>query len=240
MENTRKDLFIRNIFSTVAPRIDFLSTLFSFGLCSAWRKKAVALSDQREDDRVLDACTGTGELAVELVKNMGPRGSLVGVDFCPKMLDIAREKMNSNENPHPKNVSFVLGDAKRLSFQDDSFDLVTVGFGMRNIPDTIAALREVHRVLKPGGRFTCLELTKPENRWFLPFYSWYLFHVIPFIGKLVMKTAGPYSYLPVSIDSFYSPGQFGRVIARCGFADVGIHPMTLGTATIFTAHKEMH
>ncbi len=237
MENTRKDLFIRNIFSTVAPRIDFLSTLFSFGLCKAWRKKAVSLSGQREDDRVLDACTGTGELARELVKNMGPRGSLVGVDFCPEMLDIAREKVKNSGNPHPMNVSFVLGDAKRLSFQDDSFDLVTVGFGMRNIPDTIAALREVLRVLKPGGRFTCLELTRPENRWFLPVYSWYIFHVIPFIGKLVMNTAAPYSYLPVSIDSFYSSGQFGRIIARCGFADVGIHPMTFGTSTVFTGIK---
>ena len=235
--NHNKDIFIKNIFTTVAPHIDFLSSLFSFGLCHVWRKRTVELSGIRPDDACLDTCTGTGDLALQLMKKIGPRGSLTGVDFCPEMLDIAREKLTGTMNPHPKNVSLEVEDAKRLSYRAATFDLATVAFGMRNIPDTIAALKELMRVLKPGGRFACLELTRPGSRWFLPLYRWYVFHVIPVVGKLVVGTAAPYSYLPVSIDSFYSPEEFRQVITSCGFENVSVHPMTLGIATVFTGMK---
>jgi demethylmenaquinone methyltransferase/2-methoxy-6-polyprenyl-1,4-benzoquinol methylase len=237
MTTTQKDIFIRNIFTITAPHLDFLTSLFSFGICHLWRRKAVSLSGIKAEDKILDICTGTGDMAVQLMGKIGPQGSLTGIDFCENMLELAREKVKKRMNGRPRNVSFALGDAKDIRFSDNSFDLATAGFGMRNIPDTTAALKEVKRVLKPGGRFVCLELTRPYNKWLLPFYSWYVCKVMPFISKFFIKTAAPYTYLPDSIETFYPPSEFIRVIRHCGFTNVQVHPMSLGIATIFTAVK---
>lgn len=232
MPQRERDIFIRDLFSMVAPYVDHLSTAFSFGLCHMWRRMLVSLSGVKRNDKVLDICTGTGELAELLIRKVGPEGSLTGVDFCEDMLRLARQKMGRE-----RNVSFFLCNAKDLAFPDNSFDLVTVAFGMRNISDTALALGEVYRVLKPGGRFYCLELTKPVAGWFLPIYKWYVFKIIPPIAKLFTKTSLPYSYLPVSIETFYSPGEFRKVIEDCGFSDVKVYSLSLGIATIYGAVK---
>lgn len=239
MNKNRRDEFIRRIFTITAPHIDRLTSLFSLGLCHLWRRKAVDLAGLKEKDRILDVCTGTGEMAFALLKNKAWSGSLVGVDFCNEMIEIARQKLTKASNPHLKDVEFVMGNAKSLEFPDDSFDLVTIGFGMRNIPNTAAALREIHRVLKPGGRFVCLELTRPRAEWFLPLYKWYVFKIMPRIGKLVVKKSAPYTYLPRSIEAFYPPQEFSRIITECGFTNIAVLPMTLGVATIFTAVKPL-
>jgi len=238
MTQTKRDLYIKKIFSTVAPHLDFLTSLFSLGLCRLWRRKAVSLARLRPGDRVLDSCTGTGDFILALMKELGPGGRITGIDFCPEMIRIAEQKVRkAPANPHPRKVSFTVADAKALPFNDGTFDLVTVGFGMRNIPDTGAALNEIQRVLKPGGRFVCLELTRPEKQWFLPLYKSYVFRIMPFIGRMVVKKATPYVYLPRSIEAFYPPDRFVQVIRECGFTDVNAHPMTLGVATVFTAVK---
>lgn len=149
------------------------------------------------------------------------------------MLEIAKKKLNRQ----PKNISFILSDAKDLDFPDNTFDVVTVAFGMRNIPDTIPALKQIKRVLKPGGRFLCLELTRPQKQWFLPVYKGYVFKVMPFVAKIITSTATPYKYLPRSIDAFYPPGEFKHIIEECGFSEVTIHSMTMGVATLYWAIK---
>jgi ubiquinone/menaquinone biosynthesis methyltransferase len=149
------------------------------------------------------------------------------------MLRIAAGK----NNPRTANVSFIISDAKNLSIPDNSFDIVTTAFGMRNIHDTVCALGEVQRVLKPGGRFFCLELTTPKISWFLPIYKAYVFKVIPLIGRLITKTDIPYTYLPKSIETFFSPREFRKVMEQIGFHDVTVYPMTLGIATIYGARK---
>ncbi len=229
---TNKDRFVKNVFSIVAPHVDQLSTAFSFGLCHAWRKRLVSLADVRKNDRVLDVCTGTGEVAMLLMKEIGKEGSITGVDFCEDMLKIAKEKIGEREN-----LSFVVANAKDMTFPDGTFDLVTVAFGMRNIPDTAAAIREIRRVLKPGGRFLTLELTKPFKRWVVPIYRCYVFKVIPFVGKIITKNALPYSYLPVSIETYYSPNEYKNIIKEGGFSHVEVHPISLGIATIYSAVK---
>lgn len=229
-----RDASIRDIFTTVAPYIDTLSTAFSFGLSGFWRKRLVSESGIRPNDNVLDVCTGTGELALLIKGMLGPDGSLTCVDFCEEMLSLAEIKLS----PDNKRITLSLSDAKDLEFNDSSFDLVTVAFGMRNIPDTILALKEIRRVLRPGGRFYCLELTRPSNKWFLPLYNFYAFRVIPFLGRLITKSSVPYGYLPKSIDSFYSPDEFRRVIEGCGFSRVSLYPMTLGVAAIFGALRD--
>ena len=233
LSTQNRDRFIKNIFTLVAPYVDTLSHRFSFGLDRFWRNRAVELSGIGPGDRVLDICAGTGELAFILARTVGPRGSVVATDFCEQMLAMARKKMNGSHG----NLSFTLADAKDLPFSDNSFDAVTVAFGMRNIPDTILALREIRRVLRPGGQFLCLELTQPANRWFLSLYTWYIFRLMPFVSNLVMKSSAPYLYLPRSIEAFYQPPEFREVIARNGFSDVAIDSLTMGIATVYRASK---
>ena len=233
MSTETRDKFIHHIFTTVAPYVDTLSHSFSLGLDRSWRKKAVALSGIRHGDRVLDICAGTGELAFTLLPAVGETGSITATDFCENMLEIAKKKKGGNH----ANLTFQVADAKSLPFPDSSFDAVTVGFGMRNIPDTILALKEIRRVLKPGGRFVCLELTKPQTPVLGRLYRWYLSRFMPFISNLVMKSSAPYLYLPRSIEAFYQPPEFRQVIAGNGFAEVSVDSLTLGIATVYRASK---
>jgi demethylmenaquinone methyltransferase/2-methoxy-6-polyprenyl-1,4-benzoquinol methylase len=229
----QRDLFIKHIFSSVAPYVDLLSSGFSLGIDNFWRTKAVSLSGIREGERVLDVCTGTGKLALLLSRKVGPRGSVTGADFCEEMLSRARRKTGKRY----RNMSYILSDAKQLPFPDNTFDAVTVAFGMRNIPDTSMALTELHRVLKPGGKYICLELTKPSARWLRAIYEWYVFRVMPVVAEVVVKTAAPYLYLPRSINAFYPPDEFKRIIAETGFAKVTVDSLTMGIATIYRAVK---
>ncbi|GAB4390592.1 MAG: bifunctional demethylmenaquinone methyltransferase/2-methoxy-6-polyprenyl-1,4-benzoquinol methylase UbiE [Thermodesulfovibrionales bacterium] len=228
---------VLTIFTIAAPHIDFLSTALSLGLSTRWRRAVVEHPAIRKGGKILDVCTGTGELALPMAENLGPDGQVVGIDFCRDMLALAKEKARARANSHPLRVSFGVSDARSLEFPDDSFDAVTVAFGMRNIPDNTVALREIKRVLKPGGTFLCLELTRPDRRWFLPFYRLYAFGVMPRVGKLITRSNEPYSYLPASIFGFCSPEEFRQVIEGCGFASVKAHPMTFGVATIYEATK---
>jgi len=233
MSLEQRDKFIQQIFTVVAPYVDSLSSGFSFWLDHLWRRKTVALSGIHEGQKVLDVCSGTGELSFLLAQKVGPKGSVIGADFCDNMLALARKKAGGKWS----NVSFIFSDAKKLPFPDQCFDAVTVSFGMRNIPDTQLALREICRVLRPGGTFVCLELTRPHSRWFLLLYQWYVFRVMPFIGKLVVKASAPYLYLPRSINAFYQPSEFKTLIECSGFSDVRVNSFTMGIATLYRAAK---
>lgn len=238
MKNTtehHRDVFIKEIFASIAPKIDFLSTFFSFGLDQGWRSRLVSVLELKEGEKVLDVCAGTGELSSLIAEKVSDKGAVIGVDFSAEMLGIASRKLGGRFS----NITFSLSDAKNLSFPHNSFDAVTVAFGMRNIIDTAAALREAYRVLKPGGRFGCLELTSPDTRWIKPVYNVYCFKVMPFIAKKVLKTDVPYNYLPRSIKAFPARQEFKHILTTCGFIDVTVHSMTHGIATIYKARKAL-
>ncbi len=233
MSQRDRDTFIQEIFASIAGEIDFLSSFFSFGLDQGWRKRLVSLLALKGGEKILDVCTGTGKLAFLLSRKVGERGSVMGVDFSREMLAEAAKKVNGRRS----NIRFDISDAKDLHFPDNSFDAVTVSFGMRNIADSAAALREAYRVLRHGGKFCCLELTPPTNQWIKPVYTKYCFNVMPFIAMKILKTAVPYNYLPRSIEAFPCSKEFARTLESCGFVEVSVHPMTFGIATIFAAQK---
>jgi demethylmenaquinone methyltransferase / 2-methoxy-6-polyprenyl-1,4-benzoquinol methylase len=223
---------VQDIFSTMAPRIDSLDTLFSLGLCHLWRRSLVSAIQPGE--AVLDLCTGTGEVARRLLDRTGPQGSVTGADFSRAMLGQAIKKLGSR----PGRLRLLRCDARTLALADDTFDAVTVAFGLRNVPDTPAALREIHRVLKPAGRFYCLELTRPADRWFLPMYDLYTFKLMPAVARGVVGSAAPYHYLPRSIRAFHPPETFKRLLAEAGFVRVDGRSLSRGIATLYQAEKE--
>lgn len=227
-----KEEFIKRIFSIVSPHIDLLSSLFSFGLDIYWRRRLVSYI--KKGDNVLDVCTGTGRLAFLISKRIGDSGSVTGIDINPDMIKRAQKRISSN----PGNLTFMIGDSKDLPFSDSSIDAITMAFGIRNIVDRSGALKECYRVLRPGGRFLCLELMKPEKRFFRPFWRFYLFRVIPFIGGLVIGDPIPYRYLPASIEGFYNIEGFKDLLVKHGFRVKEIKSMTCGTANLFVALKE--
>lgn len=228
-----RDRLVKHLFTMTAPYVDRLSRGFSLGLDRYWRSRAVSLSGVKPGDRVLDLCAGTGELSFLLARAVGPQGSVVGADFCSTMLAEAEKKARNAF----ANLSFLLADAKNLPFADASFDAVTVAFGMRNIPDTILALKEIRRVLKPGGAFLCLELTQPGYPFIRALYKWYVFRFMPFVSGFFLKSRAPYQYLPRSIEAFYQPHEFCGVVARSGFDQVRCVSLTLGLATVYRACK---
>lgn len=226
---------IKGIFSIAAPRIDILSAAFSFGHSYLWRRAAIGLSGIKRGDRVLDCCTGTGKLAFPIARKVGAEGRVVGVDFCEDMLGIAKKRAGASSNPAIRNISFQISDIRSMSFEDSGFDAVTVSYGIRNVPELPRALREIRRVLRPGGVFTCLELMWPEAAWFQPIYRYYMFKVVPAVARVVLKSNDPYAHLSRSIHEFYSGRELSDLMMECGFSKVVAHPMTLGIAQVFTA-----
>jgi demethylmenaquinone methyltransferase / 2-methoxy-6-polyprenyl-1,4-benzoquinol methylase len=214
---------VRKMFDRIAPVYDAMNHVMTAGLDRRWRRITID-ETLREGDRVLDACCGTGDLAI----GARARGAeAVGLDFSERMLDRARLKEPA--------ISWVQGDMLAMAFGDASFDAVTVGFGMRNVEDLEAGLRELRRVLRAGGRLGILEITTPRGK-LAPFYRVWFDKVVPALGK-VLPGGSAYTYLPASVRRFSSPDELAALLARCGFERVryrtfagGIVALHLGEA----------
>jgi len=226
---------IRGLFSCIAPVYDQMNRLFSWGLDGSWRRRVVDLLELAGHEEVLDICCGTGELTFALAKRLNKGGSVVGIDFTREMLVRAKEKARSNN--YQKICSFRLADALNLPFANGSFDVVTNAFGVRNLSDPKTGLQEMYRVLRPKGKFACLELSQPENRWFLGLYRRYFAGLLPLIGYVILKQRGPYDYLPASVWNFQNKAGFSALIGQCGFQNVQVHSLWGGTVAIFLAGK---
>lgn len=201
------------MFDRIAPRYDLMNQVMSMGLHHRWRERAAQAADVAAGDRVLDCCTGTGDLAFALARRVTETGEVVGIDFAALMLERAREKA-----PEHLNVEFAWADATDLPFPADDFDAATVAFGIRNIPDRPAALAEMARVVRPGGRIVILEITSP-TRLKGALDAWFQ-RVVPTLGRLVGKDASAYAYLPASTLRFPQPRDFAAEIDAAGITDV--------------------
>ena len=197
---------VRGMFDRIAPIYDVMNRVMTAGLDRRWRKLAVA-EVVWPGDRVLDACCGTGDLAVE-AERRGAR--VVGLDFSPKMLERARRKSGA--------IEWVQGDALALPFADGEFDAATVGFGVRNLSDLEAGLRELARVLRPGGKLAVLEITRPRGI-LRPFFRLWFDVLVPFLGR-VLPGGQAYTYLPASVRRFPGPDDLSALCERAGFEDV--------------------
>jgi demethylmenaquinone methyltransferase / 2-methoxy-6-polyprenyl-1,4-benzoquinol methylase len=219
---------VREMFTAIAPRYDLLNHLLSANVDKLWwrrtaREFAPILS--RPDTRVLDLCCGTGDMAFAL-RRQGPQAQITGADFSHAMLKLALSK-SSQGRP----LKWIEADALQLPFADQSFDLVTSAFGFRNLADYDAGLREIRRVLKPGGEFGILDFSEPEGI-FGQLYKFYFKQVLPRIGELI-SGSNAYSYLPASVEHFPSPEELKTRMQAVRFSDVSWKPYTFGIAGLF-------
>lgn len=222
-------------FDTVARRYDLMNTLLSFGLHHLWKWAAVRQLRLKPGDRVIDVCGGTADLAILAAKAVGASGRVVVYDINRAMMEAGRPKV-AHSTLAPR-IRYLQGDAERLSCPDASFDAAMVGFGIRNLTHPELGFREMHRVLKPGGKLMCLEFSRPVTPWFRRLYDFYSFHVMPAVGKLMVGSWQAYTYLPESIRMFAQPQELCALLAGLGFSRVRHRRLTNGIAVIHLAVK---
>lgn len=207
---------VREMFGNIAGRYDLMNSVMTAGMHHRWRRLGVEAAGLSCGGSALDVCCGTGDFAFSLRDAVGPKGTVTAVDFSERMLEVARRKAGRSG----RDVSFQWGDATALDFPDDSFDAATVGFGIRNISDIAGVLAEMARVVKPGGRVVCLEITQPSRQPFSWFFSLWFDRIVPVVGKLVSRDDGAYSYLPSSVKRFPPAPRLAGMMQAAGLTDV--------------------
>lgn len=227
---------VRQMFGEIAGRYDLMNHLLSLNIDRYWRWRTVRSVPPVKDGKLLDLCTGTGDLALAYHRASEGQAQIVGADFCHEMLAIGREK--GERQKASQELSFVEADAQFLPFQSDQFQVVTVAFGLRNVADTDAGLREMVRVCAPGGRVAVLEFSSPRWQPFKAVYGWYFRHVLPRIGQLLARNKqSAYEYLPASVGEFPQGDALAERMQAAGLTDVWYRGLTLGVATLYVGSK---
>jgi demethylmenaquinone methyltransferase/2-methoxy-6-polyprenyl-1,4-benzoquinol methylase len=218
------------MFDRIARRYDLLNRVMSWGLDRRWRRRLVesALAVAGPGDEVLDVATGTADVAISMARRMSAL-AVVGIDPSERMLEMGELKLQRLELE--SRVELELGDAQRLPYLDNRFAAATIAFGIRNVPDRLAGLREMTRVVRPGGRVVVLELSEPRGP-----AKWYVHHVVPFVGALISGQS-EYRYLQRSIEAFPPPAEFLSLMRQAGLSDVSCARMSFGVAHLFVGTK---
>ncbi|WPC39790.1 bifunctional demethylmenaquinone methyltransferase/2-methoxy-6-polyprenyl-1,4-benzoquinol methylase UbiE [Clostridium sp. JS66] len=227
---------VQNIFSSIAGNYDKLNSVLTFNIDKMWRKKAIEACALKANDKVLDLCCGTGQMINYACRKVGKDTEVIGLDFNEAMLNVGYKRLNQSM----KNYKFKLikGDILELPFEDNSFQCVTIAFGIRNIKDKNRALSEMHRVLKPGGKLICLELSNPELPVFKEFHAAYLKFVLPTIGYIGTKDKEAYTYLRNSVKKFMPKNELKYLFDNAGFINTGYTSLTVGIASIHYGVKK--
>ena len=223
---------VETMFDSISSSYDALNMVLSFGINILWRKKAIKILEKEKTTLLLDSACGSGDISLAYAKrNTIP---IIGVDISEKMLAVAQKKALKNKYEH---LTFQKMNGERLSFEDNSFDAVTIGYGIRNYADPLSGLKEKYRVLKPEGVIIILELTQPRNRILKYLYAIYSHTLIPFIGKLVSSDSRAYSYLPKSIEAFPQGEKFIALLEKAGFIECNMNRLTFGICTLYFGRK---
>ena len=226
---------IAGMFDAIAGKYDFLNHLLSAGIDRRWRKQAIRALALTGSERLLDLCTGTGDLAIAAIDAHPGAARVVGVDFAAAMLHVGASKLR--ERHLDRSIALVRGDATCIPVATGSVDAVTVAFGIRNVENTPLACAEIFRALAPGGRLAILEFAMPTTPLVRGAYQWYFNRVLPGIGRVVSRHHAAYAYLPASVGAFATPDEFAKILRQQGFADVNTRPLTFGIVYLYTAVK---
>lgn len=220
-----KASYVKDLFTALAKRYNAMTDVWTLGLHRLWKRQAMELVALRPGERVLDVATGTGDLAFLEAAAVGPEGQVVGVDSCPAMLDVARKRQRGP-------VDFQEGDAMDLRFPDASFDVVTIGFGLRNVADRGRALREFRRVLRPGGRLMVLDFSTPTSKMLKAVHDLFYFGLMPRVGRAVAWHRDAHHYTADSIRTWLSRDELIEAMREAGFADARYISLSTGFATV--------
>lgn len=225
---------VTKMFDTISGNYDDLNRVISFGTDIKWRKRVVSIVSQKNPKKILDIATGTGDLAINMFKTGAKE--IIGLDISPGMLEIGKRKIL--EKNLGNTIRMIVGDSENLPFESNSFDAVTVAFGVRNFENLEKGLQEIYRVLKPGGSFVVLETSNPTKTPFKQGYKLYTRFILPAIGKLFSKDRSAYTYLSESAATFPHGKQFNNILSKIGFIGIDDRPQTFGVASIYVATKQ--
>ncbi len=225
---------VEAMFDSIAHKYDFLNRFLSLGIDKGWRTKAMKALKPYQPKTILDVATGTGDLALEAMKILKPE-KIVGLDLSEQMLQFGRVKIE--DAGLSSKIQMVKGDSENLPFDKDHFDAITVAFGVRNFQNLEAGLKEMHRVLKTGGRVAILEFSKPSGFPFKQVFQFYFKNIFPVWGNLLSKSSNAYTYLPESVQHFPEGQEFASILVACGYKDISVQPLTFGTCTLYLAGK---
>ena len=224
---------VTQMFDNISKEYDGLNRVISFGIDIKWRNKVVDIVTKTQPERILDIATGTGDLAISLAKTNAKE--IIGLDISDGMLEVGRKKIKNKDLDNL--IKMVIGDSENLPFEDNSFDAITVAFGVRNFETLEKGLAEIFRVLKPNGIFVILETSVPVKTPFKQGYKFYSKYILPAIGKLFSKDQSAYTYLSESASVFPYGEVLNNILRKIGFINVQDKPQTLGVATIYSASK---
>lgn len=230
---TGKKMQVEQMFDSIAPRYDLLNRLLSMGIDKGWRKKAIQSLASTQPKQILDVATGTADLAIAAL-TLNPT-KVTGVDISELMLSVGREKI-TKRNLDPR-IELRRGDSEALPFESNTFDAVTVAFGVRNFENLQKGLDEMYRVLKPGGKIAILEFSTPQSFPTKQLYWFYFKSILPLWGGLISKNKEAYTYLPESVKHFPEGKQFLAFVNRSGFTQAFVQPLTFGICSLYTATK---
>ncbi|MTH52179.1 demethylmenaquinone methyltransferase [Bacillus mangrovi] len=229
-----KEERVHGVFEKISPHYDKMNSVISFQRHIAWRNETMKRMDVKPGSRALDVCCGTADWTLALAEAAGPSGHATGLDFSRNMLSAGEGKV---KNSGFKNIELIHGNAMELPFPDDSFDYVTIGFGLRNVPDYLTVLKEMQRVVKPGGKVVCLETSQPELPVFRQLYFLYFRYVMPVFGKMFAKSYNEYSWLQESARDFPGRKELAELFMEAGLENVEVKPFTGGVAAMHLGVK---
>lgn len=234
LHGAEKKKAIESMFDSIAWRYDFLNHFLSFGVDRLWRRRAIRLIGKtHKPGFILDVATGTADLAISALK-LNPE-KITGIDISESMLEIGREKIL--KKGLSQRIQLLRGDSEKIEFNNDSFDVAMVAFGVRNFADPLSGLKEMRRVIKPGGMVMVLEFSKPSHFPFRQIYNFYFLNILPFFGRFFSKDKNAYRYLPESVMRFPDNEEFLRLLAEAGFIDSKQIKLSGGIASIYTGIK---
>lgn len=224
---------VTKMFDTISKNYDGLNRVISFGIDIKWRKRVVEILKKKKPHSILDIATGTGDLAINLIETGAKK--IVGLDISPGMLEVGQHKVTAKKLN--ETIKMIVGDSENLPFENNSFDAVTVAFGVRNFETLDKGLAEIYRVLKPTGTFVVLETSVPTKTPFKQGYRFHCNYILPIVGRLFSKDRSAYTYLSESASVFPHGENFNNILRKIGFIEVENKPQTFGVASIYSATK---